>query len=533
MLTALVLVLPAAQLSAGERGSVAVGAKAFTEQEILGELVAAVIERSLGVPVRRRLGLGGTDLCHAALVRGEIDLYVEYTGTALVNVLGLPPGASADRVFRRVASRYRAQFDLEWLPPIGFDNTYALAVRRETALELNLSRVSDLAPHAAQLRGGFTAEFAERPDGLPALTRAIGSDFGRQVDLDPGLMYDALRSAEVDIIAAFATDPRIDPDVMVLLADDAGLFPPYRAAPVVRRDLLERMPELRDALAALAGTIDDDAMRTLNGMVDLEGRRPADVAAAWLDERGLLVRDVARDASIASEDDDDAAVLRGAGLLSLAIERREQILRLTGEHIVLVVVALVIAVILGLPLGIVAQRVPVLRTPVLGMVEIVQTVPSLAMLAFLFAIFGRLGFRPAVTALVLYALLPVVVNTVVGLQAIPKSVRAAADALGMSGRQRLLRVELPLAAPIVLSGIRTSAILCVGVATLSTYIGAGGLGDLIARGLARNDPRLTLLGAIPAALLALAAGGILRAAQWWVDPERSGRMGYRSATGSS
>ena len=523
------LLLPGMLMSqACGRQTVTVGAKAFTEQEILGELVAALIEQSARVPVRRRLGLGGTDLCHAALLRGEIDIYVEYTGTALVNVLGLPPDFRSHRVFRRVAAAYRDQFDVEWLPPIGFDNTYAIAVRRETAETLQLKRISDLREHAPSLRGGFTAEFAERPDGLPALQSAIGSSFAGTVDLDPGIMYEALRRGEVDVIAAFATDPRIDPAEMVLLEDDARLFPPYAAAPIVRAQLLQRMPHLRDHLSALAGTIDDDEMRRLNAMVDLDGRRPADVAAQWLQERGIG-RSAPRgeagspDAPRDLQDLDDEPVARDAGLFALAVERRAQVLRLTGEHVLLCAAALSVAVLLGVPLGILADRFPALRTPVLGLTEIVQTVPSLAMLAFLFALFGTLGFRPAALALVLYALLPVVVNTLAGLRAVPASVRLAADALGMSRAQRLVRVELPLAAPILLSGVRTSAILCVGVATLSTYIGAGGLGDLIARGLARNDPRLTLLGAIPAALLALAAGVLIRGAEWWVDPMRGTR----------
>jgi len=523
----LVILLSSGTAVPAEAGGqlITVGAKAFTEQEILGELVAAIIEHATGVPVRRRLGLGGTDLCHAALVRGEIDLYVEYTGTALVNVLGLPPDARSDRVFRVVAAAYRDRFDVEWLPPIGFDNTYAIAVRRETAEALELTLVSDLAAHAHTLRGGFPAEFAERPDGLSALAGAIGSDFAATVDLDPGIMYDALRRGEVDVIAAFATDPRIDPDEMVLLADDAGLFPPYFAAPIIRADLLQRMPHLRDALAALAGTIDDDAMRRLNAMVDLEGRRPAEVAAQWLRERGIVSPDAhgRADSAEARPYPGDSPVARDGGFFALAVERRTQVLRLTGEHLFLCATALGIAVLLGVPLGILADRCAVLRGPVLGLTEIVQTVPSLAMLAFLFALFGTLGFWPAVAALVLYALLPVVVNTLAGLRAVPASVRLAADALGMSRMQRLVRVELPLAAPILLSGVRTSAILCVGVATLSTYIGAGGLGDLIARGLARNDPRLTLLGAIPAALLALAAGLLIRTAEWWADPMRGGR----------
>jgi len=490
--------------NAGDAAAIRVGGKAFTEQEILAELVAQLIERHTDLRVQRRFGLGGTDICHAALTRSELDVYVEYTGTALVNILGQDPmsGPVGPGVtFRLVAAIYRERFDLEWLPPIGFDNTYAIAIRRELADEFGIGRLSELGSLAPELVGGFTAEFAERPDGLAALEASIGAPFARSIDLDPGLMYDALSNHQVDAIAAFATDPRIDPDVMVVLRDDLQLFPPYQAAPVFRGEVLLRHPELRDALAEIAGTIDDESMRRLNGEVDLAGRSVRDVVTEWLDERGA-----GHSASVAVATADE----RRSGVLQLGWERRDQLVRRTIEHLWLVAIGLGVAALLGIPLGIVAERVGRVRGAILGSVEVVQTIPSLAMLAFLFAILGVLGFRPAVVALILYGLLPIVVNTAAGLASVPRAVRLAADAMGMSGPQRLWRVEIPIAMPILLTGLRTSAILIVGIATLSTYIGAGGLGDFIARGLARNDPRLTLLGAIPAALMAVAIGGLFR-----------------------
>ncbi|HMN95159.1 MAG TPA: glycine betaine ABC transporter substrate-binding protein [Phycisphaerales bacterium] len=513
----------APRLPATADAALRVGGKAFTEQHLLTEIAARLIEQDAGLLVRRRAGLGGTDVCHAALRRGELDLYVEYTGTALVTILGLEPQADPGATHRLVASIYRDEFDLEWLPPIGFDNTYALAVRREMADALGLEAISDLHTHAGGLAGGFTAEFSERPDGLPKLQRLLGARFARSVDLDPGLMYDALLRSQVDVIAGFATDPRLDPETMAILEDDLGVFPSYRAAPVVRGDALVRHPELRETLAALAGTIDDETMRRLNAEVDLGGRSVAEVAQGWIDARRGRIpggsgggRDV-DDASDASRADGGGpgaiASLRARirpGLLQLAWERRDQLAARTVEHLLLVGAGLAAAIAIGIPLGIWAHRSRRARPAVLGAVEIVQTIPSLAMLAFLFALLGVLGFLPAVAALILYALLPVVVNTAAGLANVAPSITLAADAMGMSRGQRLRRVELPLAAPFILAGLRTAGILTVGIATLSTYIGAGGLGDFIARGLARNDPRLTLLGAVPAAMMAVIIGGAFR-----------------------
>ncbi|MFQ5529731.1 MAG: glycine betaine ABC transporter substrate-binding protein [Gemmatimonadota bacterium] len=485
--------------------AVRVGCKNFTEQEILGELVAQLIERHTDLTVERRFGLGGTDICHAALKAGELDLYVEYTGTALLNVLGEPVIDDSDGAFRAVASMYRERFDLEWLPPVGFNNTYAIAVRGDEAEASGWTRVSDLSAAAKELRAGFTSEFMERPDGYPGLRRAYDMEFGRAVDLDPGLMYRALADGEVDLICAFATDGRIDEYGLRILEDDRRFFPPYDAAPVVRRALLRENPELRDALVGLARTVSDEQMRQLNFAVDVLRREPRKVAEEWLDRRAGQLS--------AGTGEHHVAAIEDRGLLSLFADRRIEVLQKTGEHLLLTLLGVLIAMGLGIPTGIMIHRIAPVRGPVLAVTEVVQTIPSLAMLAFLFAIHGLLGATPAVTALVLYALLPIVLNTFTGLREVPSEVLEAADGVGMSSRQRLRLVELPLAAPVMIAGIRTATVLTIGIATLCTYIGAGGLGDFIARGLSRNDPRLTLLGAVPAAIMAVVLSLIIR----WIE----------------
>ncbi len=497
---ALLLALAAALAQAqGGPGVVRVGSKNFTEQEILGEIVAQLIERTTDLRVERRFGLGGTNVCHAALVEGQIDVYVEYTGTALVSILKRDVIPNPDAAFRAVSGGYREAWDLEWLPPIGFNNTYAMSVREPQAEANGWTTMSDLAADAERLVGGFPSEFMERPDGYPGLVEAYGLELGGAREMEIGLMYTALDQEQVDLICAFATDGRLDQYDLRVLEDDRGFFPPYDAAPVFVGDTLDRFPQIRDALVSIAGTIPDETMRRLNYEVDVLKRPTSEVARRWVDARlsgaGPGPGDVAEDLPEADAD--------RPGLLDLAMARRGELVAKTAQHLWLTVMGAGIAIAIGVPAGVLIHRRAPARGPVLTFAEIVQTIPSLAMLAFLFAVYGVLGERPAVTALVLYALLPIVLNTFTGLREIPRQIVEAADGVGMSPRQRLMRIELPLAAPVIIAGVRTATVLTVGIATLSTYIGAGGLGDFIARGLARNDTRLTLLGAIPAALLAV------------------------------
>ncbi len=494
--------------------TIRIGGKSFTEQFVMGEIAAQLIERHTDLNVVRRLGLGGTGVCHAALVSGEIDLYIEYTGTALVDILREAPQSNASAVYRTIARAYREQFDLVVLPPIGFNDTYTLAVRAADAEKHQWTRISDLAGHAERLTAGFPSEFVERPDGYPGLRRIYGLSFAAIREVDPGLMYDALAGGQVDLICGFSTDSRLTEHDFRLLEDDRGYFPPYFAVPIVRGETLRRRPELADALASITGSIDNDAMRRLNREVDILHRLPANVARDWIERH-----DGDGDASAATSTGPTAA--RSRGLFELFYLRRAELGRKTTEHLLLTGLAMAFAVALGLPLGILIHRIPRIASGVLAMTEVVQTVPSLAMLAFLFAVYGALGTAPAVTALVLYALLPIVLNTYTGLKHVPADAREAADGIGMSAHQKLWLVELPLALPVIVAGVRTSTVWTVGIATLSTYIGAGGLGDFISRGLSRNDATLTLLGAVPAGLMAIVLSVLIRL----IEGRLRGRVG--------
>ncbi len=270
------------------RPDVVIGSKNFTEQLILGHMMAQVIEDQTDLKVERRFCLAGTMICHGALVNGEIDLYAEYTGTALKTVLGREGSADPDEVYQLVSQEYARDYDARWLTPFGMNNTYAITVRAKDAKEHGWKTISDLAPFAEELRAGFTAEFAERPDGYPGLRKAYGFEFGNAKDLDPGLMYKAIAGGEVDVIAAFATDGRIAAYNLMPLVDDRKFFPPYYAAPVVRNQILTEYPELREVLLSLGEILDDATMQQLNFAVDHEKRNPAEVVREFLLSRKLI-----------------------------------------------------------------------------------------------------------------------------------------------------------------------------------------------------------------------------------------------------
>jgi len=264
--------------------TVIVGSKNFTEQDILGEIVSLWIERSAGVHVQRRFHLGGTFICHTALVSGDIDVYVEYTGTALTAILELPVQNDATEVFDRVEREYAQRFGLVWTNPLGFDNTFAILVRSSTADSLSLRTISDAKPHAPGWIPGFGFEFVDREDGLRGLERAYGLSFAASPRvMDLGLTYRALAGHDVDLIAGNSTDGQIAALDLFQLDDDAAYFPPYYAAPVVRSDILERIPALGDALEDLGGRLDTETMRRLNHRVDVEGVDFRQVARDWVD----------------------------------------------------------------------------------------------------------------------------------------------------------------------------------------------------------------------------------------------------------
>ena len=273
-------------LSCGRSPRIIVGAKNFTESDLLAEIVAQQIERRTRLPVERKLHLGGTFICHRAITAGEIDIYVEYTGTAFTAILKQPPIPDRDSVYRFVAADYPTRFRLQWMAPLGFDNTFAILVRRADAERFHLRSIGDLARTAPRWKAGFGYEFLERADGFPGLAKRYGLAFSQPpTAMDLGLTYRALADGRVDVIAGNSTDGQIAALNLIPLADDRGYFPPYQAAPVARSALLDRYPAVRAALAELGGKIPDAEMRRLNALADVEHRDIAEIARTWLAEQ--------------------------------------------------------------------------------------------------------------------------------------------------------------------------------------------------------------------------------------------------------
>ena len=473
-----------------------IGGKNFTEQHILGEIMAQLIEGRLGWRVDRRFGLGGTKICFDALVAGEIHIYPEYTGTVYVSLLDYPPSSDKIRVFRVVQRDLSKQFDLAWMAPFGFSNSYSLTVRRSFAQKLGLEKVSDLVPHMTTLRVGTSQEFHVRPDGLPGLARHYGLKFNEPVVLDPGLTYKACAEDQVDVIDAYTTDGRIEKFGLKILQDDRHFFPPYDCVPLLHQRTLAKHPELVALLGELGGLITGDLMRSMNYQVDEEGIPVEQIARKFLIDQEIL------------EGESREVEARKGGFFKYLIDHRAELFVLIRQHLTLTGLSVLLAALVAIPLGIFLSRDRKLAVPVMGVVNVIQTIPSLALLGFLIPVMG-IGLEPAVTALFLYALLPIVRNTYTGITGIEPELLEAGRGIGLTDWEILRLVELPLAFPVIMAGIRTSTVINIGTATLAALIGAGGLGQPIFQGIATVDGIVILFGALPAAGLAVIADLIL------------------------
>lgn len=472
---------------------VVIGSKPFGESYLLAELFAHILE-ARGLPVERRFGLGGTEIIFPALRQGAIDVYPEYTGSGLLVVLKEAPRGDSSAVFDVVSREFAARYDVRWLPPLGFENTYAMSVRTEMADRMGLRTLSDFARVSGQMRAGFTADFIGLPDGLPGLREAYGIAPRSVNALAPAVKYQALMAGSVDIIDAYSTDGLLGRYPVTVLEDDRRFFPPYDAAPLVGGAFARAQPAAVAALTELGGRIDVVRMRRLNERVEVEGEAAAVVARQALVELGLT-------ATPAGPSVTSAAPAAGLSWWAYLWARRAELASLTVRHLLLAGVSLLLAVAVAVPLGLAVSRSRASEAIIRG-VGLLQTIPGLALLAFLLPVLG-IGIVPALVALFLYSLYPIVRNTCTGVQEADAGASAAALALGMTPRQVLWHVRLPLAAPVIMAGVRTAAVLNVGTATLAALIGAGGLGDPIVAGLALSDTRMILSGAFPAALLAL------------------------------
>jgi len=471
-----VLVAFAGVARAGQdEGTLTIGAKSFTESAILGHMLRELAEAGGARATLKTFP--GSSVAYAALVAGEIDAYPEYTGTLKRELLSDLEIESDDELRRALSERGLAMSE-----PIGFNNTYAIGTTRELATRLGLVRVSDLASQP-DLRLAFSTEFMNRGDGWPGLRAAYGLENDAR-GIEHSLAYRALATGAIDVMDLYSTDAQIAAMDLVVLEDDRGYFPRYDAVVLCRADLAERHPAALASMLRLEGRIDEAAMQRFNERAEIgeagERVEPAIVGADAVNE------------------------LFGLDATAQVDSLWRRVLARTREHLVLVGVSMAFAIVVALPLGVMAARSRAAAGPILGATGILQTIPAIALLVLLIGPFG-IGAGTAIIALLLYSLLPIVRNTHAGLTGIPGDLIESAEAIGLSARDRLMLVELPLALPMILAGIKTAVVINVGTATLGGFISAGGYGQPIFTGITQNNFDKILEGAAPAAVMAICA----------------------------
>lgn len=468
-----------------------IGSKRFTEAYILAQVLAQTAEPH--APVEVKAGLGNTAIVYEALRAGSIDLYPEYTGTIALEILKSPGALTLDAMREQLKP-----LGFGVAVRLGFNDGYALAMREDTAAKLGVRKLSDLAAQPA-LRLGLSNEFIGRADGWKGLAGRYRLP-QQPVGLDHGLAYDAVAGGQVDVIDIYTTDAKINHLGLRVLEDDAGHFPRYDAVLLYRLDVPQRFPAAWSALQGLEGSIGEAQMIAMNARAELRGDAFETIA------RDQLAKRTATDGPVASS---LWSKLWGPDLA-----------RLTAQHLGLVAAAVLLAVLVGVPLSVAVSSHVGARAALLGVSGLLQTVPSLAMLAVLISWLGRIGTVPALVALTLYALLPVMRNTCTGLAEVPAGLKLAGQALGLRRGQQLRTIELPLALPVIVAGVRTATTISVGTATIAAFIGAGGYGERIVTGLALNDKALLLAGALPAAALALLFDASFGLAERWLKRPR-------------
>ena len=476
-----------ASLTHADDTSVNVGSKKFTESVLLGELSTQIVE-SRGVPATHRRELGGTRVLWNALLAGDIDIYPEYTGTITHEIL-----AETAIWDQNELKRALAKHGILMSRPLGFNNTYALGMKAELAEKLGIRRISDLKSHP-ELALGFSNEFIDRSDGWPGLSEhySLAPETARGLDHD--LAYRALQAGTLQVIDLYSTDAEIPYYELRVLQDDLHYFPDYQAVWLYRADLLKRAPQAVAAIKQLELGINEQQMSAMNARAKIE-RVPEAVVAADFLQKTLALKTRPSAEGVAS-----------------------QLWRHTSEHLALVAISLSAAILVAIPLGILAWFRPRMGQVILGTAGVIQTIPALALLVFMIPLLG-IGGAPAIVALFLYSLLPIIRNTYTGLHDIRPALRESAEALGLPTGARLRLIELPLASRAIIAGIKTSAVINVGTATLGALIGAGGYGQPILTGIRLDDTALILQGAVPAALLALSVQGLFEIAERFFVPK--------------
>jgi osmoprotectant transport system permease protein len=450
--------------------SIRVGAKHFNESYILAEVIAQLLE-SNGFKVERNYNLGGTLVCFESLKNNQIDVYPEYTGTISEAILKLTdkPG-----IFD-LNEKLKKEYGLEISGSFGFNNTYAFAVKKKTAEKYNLVNISDLKAHP-EIKAAMSYEFIKRKDGWENLAEMYNINI-KPVGIDHGLAYQSLDEGKIELTDVYSTDGEISKYDLFILNDDKRFFPQYMGVPFMRQAI---DPIAKELIRLLGNTINDSLMSAMNSKVLYENKSFGEVANEFLKTNKLI----------------------GSGVEYKKTSAADEILHKTLRHLQITFISLLLAILIAFPVGVLLSAIPVISKPVLYIAGLLQTIPSIALLAIMIPLFG-IGMVPAVAALFLYALLPILRNTVTGIYSVDPVIKKVASGMGLTTWQRLKYVEIPMAMPAIFAGVKTAAVINIGTATLAAFIGAGGLGEFIVTGLALNDTSLILKGAIPAACLAI------------------------------
>lgn len=473
------------------KNKVVIGSKNFSESIILGEMLSLFLENKYNISVERKHALGGTKVAFDALVNGDIDAYPDYTGTGYVMILGMDEERDPDKVYDIVNEEFKKRYGIVWSPTVGFNNTYALTVRKDDSRFRDVHKISDLSGKVQDYSLGAPHEFMERKDGYTRFANVYSLNFKQNLikSLDSGLTYEAINSGQVDMIMSYSTDGRLGALNLRIIEDDKSFFPPYFSSFLAKEETLRKIPELEEAMGTMENFVDEDAIIEMNDKVDRLKMEPKLVAQNYLIRKGILEGEIHNQKA-------------SPNFFSYAYSKRKYLFKLLKEHLALSVGALVIAFFISLPVGILLTRKPSLGKIIFPIINTIQTIPSLALLGFLIPFIG-IGFTPALLALFLYSLLPLIRNTYIGILGVERAYIEASKGIGLSGWQILTKVEIPLALPVILAGLRTATVIVVGTTTIAALVGAGGFGDPIFRGVATVNSNLILLGAIPAALLAV------------------------------
>jgi len=454
-----------------EINPIIIGSKKFTESVILGELVKYSI-KSQGQNVSHKKELGGTRVLWNALLNGDIDVYPEYTGTITFEIFS----GKIENNWQNIKERL-AEDNIGISRPLGFNNTYALGMKISVAENLNIETISDLKIHP-ELRFGFSNEVMDREDGWKLWQRVYNLPQKNVIGLDHDLAYRGLENEDIHVTDLYSTDAEIQYYDLKILKDDLDLFPQYNAVYLYRNSLMNNDSSVVSALIKLESNVSEKEMISLNEEVKIKKKSESSVARSFLEDKFNLQ------------------------LESTENNLYQRLLARTGEHLTLFGISMLAAILLSIPLGLVAVKYAKLGQFILGIAGILQTIPSLALLVFMIPLLG-IGGPPAIVALFLYSILPITRNTYAGINSIPPEISESADALGLSPYAKLRLIEIPMSLKFIISGIKISAVINIGTATLGALIGAGGYGQPILTGIRLDDISLILEGAIPAALLAI------------------------------